>query len=480
MEETSLNQSGPPQTPVLAGGSAQAAGAQPIKPLQPGSPAQNTGQAQASEVALNSIDLNAELAAATKALEELMAQPEFIQLSKEGEASRIQAEEAEFSNQAQLIQWLSVATLKQILDYIKDMPDDYLDEHPDLMENLLSAIRIKRNNGLESYIDTNASLVLSEPQLIEMISYLPQYNAESVLANYQKRYPALQGKVLKPGSSEWATTFLKLWDNYFYFASGEKLLELEVYMRSLIKAAYSPEVIEYLHTQVGQLEDELVQEITLHNYEYFVLSEGLQKRLQEFFARFPFIPQQLVEGLANGSSMEWTVDQLDILKRLLDILYIAQTEGKTLESNEKLTFVLWSDLRLEEELRAMRGYHRAWQQGQEEQESQNMKLYERLAQMINLSNIQDGSCQEFLKQYMSQLNPEQKKLFLQDLSYFLINLPDIEAILEPLDVEFVIEKIKKEPLAQNKIDFVNSQVNEFDPTAWPLAQKVMLMLTNIF
>ena len=378
------------------------------------------------------------------------------------------------------ITWLESASTSDTLDYLKALPDYFWQDNPELSQKVVDAIRYKRSNYLYNLFDTNAVLVLSETELLEMLSNLAEYNADSVFKNYQGIHPQLKYLPTAIDCSEWAKTTLRAWRNYFHLITGQTLLEDAVYLHSFLKA---PSLLEKI-AEIGEEADALVKEVATdlaqHNYQRHILSAELRFSLHSYFEQLVFLPPTYIDSLLTTDVTDELFSLCASLRTVTLFLSLLNLTPELLADRAKIEQLLWDELAFDQEVETIKKYELIRQRiliqiG----ENQNQPILEQIVNLITLEKINDGISEQTLRAYAATLDTQQKKTFWRYLRNILIGSPVIEALFEPIDVEHFLDQAEQQAYNGNKAEFVDQYQDRIIPELWITTRKAMMMIASL-
>lgn len=380
----------------------------------------------------------------------------------------------------QTIEWLISASPNTIREYQRRLPDNRKGIIGEMREDLLLRVRYRRTVGLSTFFSGNLLQTLPEFEIVQFVNSIATYNPTSVIQNFQHRFPALKVQVIEEESSTWALAMILLWRSTFLLLTASRLEDYAIMLNSFLSISVDLETVKLLHAESDTLVDEVADFLSTNNYEPTQLSQDQQKKLQNYFAGLKFFPPQYYLEITSGRVGMPLLNVLEGLSTVLGNLEIGFDEsGKPLPEQE-LIDLLWDDLVVHEQYDELKKNVDRWSENRIPDDSEVIQHYNQLQQLLTINNIENGFAQQYLHDYVSKLDAQQRRLFLADLKRFLTRSIMMEILFGPVDIDYFITTLQNGSEAGNKSDFINTLTDRFSPEEWPAAQKAMLMLASIY
>jgi hypothetical protein len=376
-----------------------------------------------------------------------------------------------------LVAWLAEASDEEIIIYVKAFPSNVVTPGSELRQGVVAGVRSSRNTGLSERFGLNVAGI-PEQAICEMLANFTRYESGSVLQQYVSRFPRLPRQLRLSGIQAWAKVELKRWYNLFHFLSCANYLEYSIAMKSFLNLHLTQDQVRTFYADADKLLRELDDEIIGANYEFQVLPITLQNEIADFLKGFGFFPDLYLEQLKASRRVDDIRKTVAIAHYDLNVIALGHESGMDTNNEVPLLDLLWDSLSLDEQLAEVRKYN-GIATNLDGQAIPEEDLIERLADLLTIERVQDGSCHAVLTEYAAKLNPQQRKEFSALLTDFVSNSLEVEAMLEPVKAVFLLNRFGSVGPGQGREDFIASLQPKFDPAAWPLAQKLMTIIANL-
>lgn len=378
----------------------------------------------------------------------------------------------------ELLVWFETADQDQILEYIKNAPQEFWASWFDVSEFLLSKMRINLSKFYNENVSEGLASKISEIDRISLFRDLARYEANSVFANYQRKYP---NQVFKNPTKElagWAQNYLKIWGNVLLFLTGKDYQDSRIYLNSMIKSGNIVSNQVRLYQEGTRLVKELSKTIANNNYQKHNLSVSLSIQIKAFFDNFDFLPQEYVENLFKNQDLETLFNFLGNLVNVLSLVR-SITESKVDLEKADLDQMLWSLLAFDLQKEVFVHYE-VDKRIEVEPISGDNQFMQNLFPILRYANIKSGGATQTIQAYLKALSSTQRIHFLEVLRDALINSPDVQELFTVVDIEYFLDTIQNWSKPSSKADFVNSLEDRVLPEYWPIIQPFMLFLATIY
>jgi len=380
----------------------------------------------------------------------------------------------------QIFAWLFSTQRAEILEYIKHLNEQNITVTSLLPELGIDVREYVRRQVVEKLQPVPFSkLALSD--LLSLLVSLTKYNSQSVLATYSKDLE-VSFSPTNESLSEWALNLLQFWNNFLYFSTAEHYLNCVIYLHSFQNIEYEQGLLAGLSVKMQTALTLLDISFEEHNFEPHSLNIDLREGLKEVLENLRIFPPEFISQHSAEIIDQNILVQLHDIGEVLDFLVIIDNLPEEERKVAPLEEQYWNSLRNKTELNlfVLAGEKQAVSSSDDIPDDGDTKLFTQLLSIVTVENIQSGTCQQALKQYVSKLTPQQRQHFLDIFTDFCQRSPEIEMLFCAVDVDYFLDQIRSQSLPGSKADFVNSLIDKVLPEFWPLTQKAMLMIASLY
>jgi hypothetical protein len=395
--------------------------------------------------------------------------------------------EPELVNEAE--EWLYTANRDQILKY-SDVLEKY--DHAARVafcNELLENFRIRKRNIFQRTLQSNLHKILTEPDQLECLDLIVQGATTAVIVQrYAQENPEIQilGQIGEEVIHE-IQHFYTGWDNYFLLVSAPQYRQYAVFFKSLMGAGYTQDLLNGYTQQAETLLNEIVAFTDSQGYAVQAFPASLASRIKSFLELFGFIPKDEAQELSELS--DYTRDYTRLVELLTTIQYltkfisilnegISQTQAQ--KSLNELSYLLWDQLALDQEVKAIADRTVAFMGRKVGYDQTAAQLFTQLNKIFSQENLETGEAEALLKAYFSQLSYDQAQYFLKILRIYLVNSAITITILEPVDIESLLERIERGEGRVNQADFIQSILPGILPEYWPAGEALITIMIEYF
>jgi hypothetical protein len=374
-----------------------------------------------------------------------------------------------------LVVWLENAQRPDMLTYYKRLTHEQSENIAHLFPLAISIFRRKRSQFFDKYAQTNVGEVLNEPRVVWLMSEVAGNHLEDALAKFNKDHIDLRFTWKAEAQLDKVTQLLVTWNNLFYFFSVPDYLEKSKYLRSFLELNLEQFYIDELNASLQDLLGTLGSLLIQNNYEAFVPDTTLHETLSRILHRITFLPALLIEDLSSHAISANTLEILTKLSQPLPFISICFKAGIDLRQEKDPDRLLWNyvakDLQLEEYAKNMPVSLK--------NEDFLKSLFGFLDGVFTIKNISSGVASDQIWKYTEKLNPDQKAIFSNYVTDYVLSSDFIQALWEPIQaLSFVtsLKAIKNPDEAQGVIDSYESMI---DPEIWPITKKSMEIIISL-
>jgi hypothetical protein len=379
-----------------------------------------------------------------------------------------------------ILEWLQTASTAELLEYARKVLDKTPTFFKDIREDLLGTLRGQRTREMKKYFDGNYLEFFTEEQILSFITKLIQYNASSVVEKALEKNVGLSLTV-KGDPLAWARIFLKQWQGVFYLLSAEEALARGVYLTSVIRQNYLPEIVTEKAKLLDQYLNEVEELLRNNNYSAAVLGPAEREELIKFMGDFQFLPREVISDLLQNPKRIADLHRtLTSIQFAFNAIQTASVAGTNAADPEAVFNLMWDNLRMLEETKELARYIELQKREKVDTSNYIYKLAEGLYETLVPINFETGAAFEQISTYHASLKPAQQQEFREVIEAVYTDSPYITPLFEPIEMDYFMNTLRKKPDKGTRIEFVNSLENSIPPDVWPITQKAMLLLAEIF
>lgn len=372
----------------------------------------------------------------------------------------------------EVFRWLAFdPSYEEVAQYVHQFPDNQREILPEVGQALLDLVRFERRQLLNRQFRGNLLKVLDELSLVQFLQSCISYSPESVIRNFQKKFPSLEVTAVAVDPDDLREE-IEVWQRTLYFLAALRREGPAVHLKSLIGLARSKEQYQELKDGIASALQAAREEYTKLGLTYTVLEPVVATRIKEALTKLDFLPKETINSLVQLSEIERLMRLLEELYTAIRVVVNGMAMEIPLSNGDSYQSLLLTELKDETEASIY---------GKTRTSSRALALephYQFLASVITLEKLRNGAYKTELTTYKRNLPADQQEAFSKVFQNFCEKSVELQAFCEPLELGPIFERLRSLPGIERQ-NYIRTLQPYVMPEAWPIVEPFLLLSAEL-